>query len=412
MFFKKISPLDFIIVLILATPFLMVLSRNIATLILVVVALLSAGAGFSFNKDVYLLSIRRIASSRATLIVVAIIALMLMTLMWSPSMERGFGAVINLVSNLAFFAIAIALATAMILRASLILLNRYWMSAAIVAAAGLIIVELIFGSPIRAFLGGSVGAYRMNRAAVAIVLFLPLALTLLPRDKSGGVVCVITTVALFAAVFASKSTSAQLAFLVLVMLQLACIAFHSKTIWLLASVTLISLVLLPFISPIILGFVPDQIEELIGYGSLGVRAEIWSAYSSLLENAPFLGHGMEASNAAAVIYEYAELDNRLLDFGHPHNFAIQVWYELGVVGVILFSVLIVMYFRSLCNVPDNFIPAILSTTAAVWTVSLVSHGAWQAWWWSLVGLLALLWVIVLRTQDTDGSNNQQTLTTE
>jgi len=105
---------------------------------------------------------------------------------------------------------------------------------------------------------------------------------------------------------------------------------------------------------------------------------------------------------AADDYAHTGIPKLFLQWGHPHNFAMQVWYELGGVGVALFAVLIVLFFRTLKFVPAPALPAVLSTISAVWTVFLVSHGAWQAWWWCLIGLLSLVWLLDFKATASRG----------
>ncbi len=100
---------------------------------------------------------------------------------------------------------------------------------------------------------------------------------------------------------------------------------------------------------------------------------------------------MEAGSTTATITAdwVGVRDRELLDYGHPHNFAIQVWFELGLVGVLLTAALIALAFRAIARIPEPIRAAALATAVAIWTVAFVSHGAWQAWWWCLVGLVAL-----------------------
>ena len=242
----------------------------------------------------------------------------------------------------------------------------------------------------------------MNRAAVAAVLYLPFLLYVLPSNRLGVLVGITVTLLIGWAALVSDSESAKLGFFIILATSAATWFARRVAIWLFGGLAVTSLIGMPVIAPVVMDYVPGFIVEQVHYGTLGIRAEIWSAHAELLRNAPVFGHGMEASFVAAETYKHTEIPSDLLGRAHPHNFAIQVWYELGAVGVMLFSVLIFLYFKSLRSVPDRFLPGILSTTAAAWAVSIVSHGAWQAWWWSLVGIVALLWVLVIRSETSDG----------
>ncbi len=392
---KKILRSEFALIFFFLTPILMVLSRNIATPIFAGVALfLLILAARGSGKELLLDSAKKVLNTKAVFLSVGILLLMAVTLFWTPVFGRGLGSTVYLAGNLMLFLVAVICLKAL---PSENYSGRFFLCFALIAAAGLILIELQLGAPIRTFLGGSSESYRMNRAAVAIVLFLPLALIFLPNSRGGVLLGAATAVIVGYAVFSSISESAKLVYIVLLIMLPVWLVLKRRAVLVLLVCVPASLILMPFVAPYLNDLIPSFVHEQVGYGTLGVRADIWAAFASLLPHAPFLGHGMEASYVAGEVYKHTDIDNHLLGKAHPHNFAIQVWYELGAAGVLMFSVLIVMFFRSLRSVPDEYLPAILATTAAVWTVSLVSHGAWQAWWWSLVGLLALLWVIVLRS---------------
>lgn len=391
--FKYLN-LNSVATLIIATPFLMVLSRNIASPVFVVVTtMLAAIAWKEQGQDRLFRSIKTIATSKVTAVFVLLILFMAASSSWSTSLVRGLESTAHLAGNLLMLALSLAALSVLDLR----LCRRSWvLPLALIAAAAIILCELHLGSPIRGLLGGSDEAFRMNRAAVAIVLFLPVTLTLLPKTFAFGVLRIVALLAVGYAAFSSESESAKLAFVVVLVSFPVFLLLKIRGIWFLGGLALLSLVAMPIIVPHLMSLIPQSVESQLPYGSFGIRADIWSAHASLLINSPILGHGVEASIMAAEDYKYSGIPELFLSWGHPHNFAIQVWYELGLIGVVLFSGLVYLFFRSLREVPDVFLPALLTTATAVWAVSLVSHGAWQAWWWCLIALLSLLWLIELQ----------------
>lgn len=378
-----------------ATPFLMILSRNIATPVLVGVTALGVFLALKTNSiSILLMLLRKTISDRSSITMIALLVLMVLSVFWSPVPLRGIEYVGHLFGNVLLFSVCASVLTLLPLADKK--LHTVTLFLLLLAAAVLSVCELSLGSPVRAFLGGSTEAFRLNRAVVALILFLPLAAALLPRGLPGMGARMVLCISAAYAAFLSESSSAQLALIVIMIAWPIGFVFRRFAISVFAIGTIATLILFPFLAHHILDLIPERIQNHVGYGSLGIRADMWVAFSSLLTNAPFFGHGMEASLDAAAAYPDLALSEELLGWGHTHNFAIQVWYELGAVGVALFAILLFFYFRILRMVPQNLLPATLSTTAAVWTVSLVSHGAWQAWWWSLVGLLAMAWIMVLR----------------
>ncbi|WP_168206243.1 O-antigen ligase [Labrenzia sp. PHM005] len=379
----------------MATPFLMVLSRNIASPVFVAVTvLLVACAWKDKGWDILWQSLVRIATSKAAVICFLLVLCMVASILWTTSVQRGIDSTLHLSGNLLLF--ALSLSAFAVLEPSR-RLNRVVLPAVLIATAGFVVSEIYFQAPIRGLLGGASEAFRMNRAAVAIVLFLPLALVCL-KSGQAAVMRAASVLVVGVAAFSSESESAQLAFMVtLVSFPIFWLLKRNGT-WVLGSLVLASFVLMPLMVPHVMSLVPDAIEQHLPYGSVGIRADIWTAHASLLHNAPLLGHGVDASLMAAEDYKHTDIPELFLRWGHPHNFAMQVWYELGALGVALIAALIFLFFRGLKTVPVRVLPALLSTITAVWTVAVVSHGAWQAWWWCLLGLLSLLWLIELKSR--------------
>ena len=387
-----------VVLVFLFVPFLMVLSRNVASPVLAVaVCVLVFEAWRANGAGVIRQASDAFGACRASQMSLGLFLYIALTLLWTPALTRGFETTAHLGGSVLSFWLAVfSLSRCPDDVRSQRGLPSLVFSIALALAALLIIVELSFGAPVRTFLGGTGEAFRMNRAAVAIVLFLPLSLVLLSGVRQGralglGIVCLVGV-----ACFQSESETAKLIYLLQIVLFPAFLLAKRRAGWALGLLFLASLWLMPLIADHILPLLPSFVQERMSYGTLGIRADMWSAFSSLIRNAPVLGHGVEASFVAAKTYPDTPFDSSLLDWGHPHNFSIQVWYELGLVGVALFSGLIVSFFSALKHVPDRFLPAILVTAASVWTVCLVSHGAWQAWWWCLVAILVLLWLIEIR----------------
>lgn len=397
---RLLPPEQVLFILLNLTPLAMILSRNIATPILAI------GAVFVFGllwreglRPGSLLQERGPATRAAGVIGACLIGLMALSLVWSPVPERGGETTLHLAGN----AIMLAIAAVGVWKG----FKRNRSTAAfpcflLLVTGVLILIELRFGSPVRSLLGGTTEAFRMNRGAVALVLFLPLALYYLPATAPARGFAILTIGVSAIAVFLSESESAKLSFVVLPIAYLLARVLGRYAIAVFGFGVLASLALAPLLAFNLNNLIPDFLSENISYGTLGIRADMWAEFANLIWFKPILGHGMEASHVARDTYGHLLANDRVLGFGHAHNFAVQVWYELGLVGVLLFSALIILFFRSLNSLPARAVPPVLATVSAIWTVSLVSHGAWQAWWWSLMGIITLLWLMVLQ-RETEAS---------
>ncbi|SVE50744.1 uncharacterized protein METZ01_LOCUS503598, partial [marine metagenome] len=77
---------------------------------------------------------------------------------------------------------------------------------------------------------------------------------------------------------------------------------------------------------------------------------------------------------------------------HPHNAIIQIWLELGLVGLILFSALFFVLVMAIPNRRKE--SAACAISASVLTAGLVvsqlGFGFWQGWWLATLGVAAIL----------------------
>lgn len=56
------------------------------------------------------------------------------------------------------------------------------------------------------------------------------------------------------------------------------------------------------------------------------------------------------------------------------------------------AALLAALFRALERHAGPLLPAATATAAGAYAVAFVSQGAWQAWWWCLLGLITVLFV--------------------
>ncbi len=82
----------------------------------------------------------------------------------------------------------------------------------------------------------------------------------------------------------------------------------------------------------------------------------------------------------------------MLSVGHPHNFALQIWTELGAIGIAVAISMIILVLRAVASQPHNNKIASLTLTAVAGVVGSVGHGAWQGWWGASLGAAAI-WIL-------------------
>ena len=109
------------------------------------------------------------------------------------------------------------------------------------------------------------------------------------------------------------------------------------------------------------------------------RLEVWAFASERVLERPWLGWGLEAART----FPQVPL--------HPHNAALQVWIELGLIGALLLALLWLRVFESVARVAarDRTAAAACAGAAgAYFTVGALSYGVWQEWWLAIAALLA------------------------
>jgi len=121
------------------------------------------------------------------------------------------------------------------------------------------------------------------------------------------------------------------------------------------------------------------------------RLLIWDFAAERIAERPILGWGMDGSRAIPGGTDKPD-PLMLQNFGltseaarswfqhaqllplHPHNLALQVWLELGLVGAVLMALLLAMMAWHLPNAAG------CGVFAAALVIAMLSYGAWQYWW--------------------------------
>lgn len=116
------------------------------------------------------------------------------------------------------------------------------------------------------------------------------------------------------------------------------------------------------------------------------RLEIWTFTLGQWLHAPLRGAGMDASRAYP----------RLIPL-HPHDGALQAWFELGAPGALLLAAFwIFLFWRIGKAAGERLYAAAACATATVYLViGAISFSLWQEWWVCL-GALALAACVALR----------------
>jgi len=125
--------------------------------------------------------------------------------------------------------------------------------------------------------------------------------------------------------------------------------------------------------------------RLLGLGqhlpeSWAQRVGYWTYAMERIAEHPFRGWGLDSSRAFS--------PHIVL---HPHNGALQIWLELGLLGAVAAALAWAFAFRRLARDQRSLVASATAGSAAVYLFfGVVSFGVWQEWWLALAALVAVI----------------------
>ena len=143
---------------------------------------------------------------------------------------------------------------------------------------------------------------------------------------------------------------------------------------------------------------PERMAPYIDEAQYSIlhRFHIWHFTGERIAEKPVLGWGIDAAR------RIPGGDTKLPSGGnvmgvHPHNASLQIWLELGGLGALLTTILVIALWRIIGALTD---PAARAGATAMLlsalTVANLSFGIWQTWWMATLTAVAVLWTVALR----------------
>jgi O-antigen ligase len=144
-----------------------------------------------------------------------------------------------------------------------------------------------------------------------------------------------------------------------------------------------------------------DLPDGVGKESWHVRIGIWRFASNLIAHRPLLGYGLDASR---VYPDHIPM--------HPHDAALQLWLETGVLGALLAALFWGWLFyriREAGRQDATWTATACATASAYLLVGAISFGVWQEWWLGL-GAVAIAWCAMLLNMRRQEAAVQETQT--
>ena len=372
-----------------ALPVLMVIANKSAPATFVAAALAANGAALLAGRPGALgARYRALASAPPTLLVLSAAALCGVSLAWSIEPRLTGRGLLEAAPELAA-ALGLAAAWPLVSRPQ----NALWLYGGIAAAGLLILGEHLFGMPLHALVGARGEAWDLKRSAVPPLLLLwPAVLPLWTNRLFAAAAALAVAVATGIAAAHSGAPGAALACgAALFALALAA----PRTALGFTSLGFAVLVLTaPWTGSLLSRALPPDARAELREEHAEHRLAIWTAFEHRGFDRPWLGHGFDTSYAVAEAPRPggmpAPTDSAWIIGFHPHDIVLQVWVELGALGLAATAALFGFVVMLLRRRRGAALATRLGLAVAVMGVGLVGLSAWQPWWLAAVAA-ALLW---------------------
>lgn len=251
-----------------------------------------------------------------------------------------------------------------------------------------------------------------NRATVTVILLLIPTLAIMARYYSRKICALAFLITIMPLLLLGESQSAQLALIVggMTYFLFPC---RWKWVWPVTAVLIYVLMLaLPFIFIWAFNQWAADVQTMPvlgrGGGNAGSRMEIWDYVSRYALQNPLYGYGVEATKQVPH-FDSHELYQKGHTILHPHNYALQLWMEFGVIGITLCGAMMGWLLMQMGKLAVPQARVAVSTLFAVLVVSSTGYGLWQGWWLGLLFAVCAYTLIAVRLagQNDNSMTNAQ-----
>lgn len=269
-----------------------------------------------------------------------------------------------------------------------------------ICGAGLLFIlgELLFSAPIYQYFhqpAEDINMSAYNRPLLILFFVAAPLITILLDRKLNNHAAVLVLILGFTT-FASESQSAQIGY-ILAGTTYALFALFKKNLTIFfGALSIFIFTALPFVVPDIFSNRPTFLQDIVQSGYPMHRLEIWDFVSRAVQQKPFIGHGIEA--ARSYQFDSQTLYHPANTVMHPHNMYLQIWFEFGLVGVLLASALFLFVFSKIVKADVGDQRIIMTTLVPYFAIAGVSYGLWQSWWVALTFLLVAYLNFLIRVR--------------
>lgn len=328
----------------------------------------------------------------ATLIIIFTIIWLLITSLWSPlPITESIFRIVKLIGSI----IIGCLFFSTLQKISFLKMKRLAIGMAIGISIASITLFTIYGA---ARIGYSLievmpnTIHKLNKSIVFITIISPSTLLILFKNNHTKLL-LITSITAAIAILISYILAAKIALLIgMIVFILTYFLPRFSTVFVEISVFFFVL-----LSPAIITIIPPPVVSIDWEWlpeSSRHRLVIWDISVEKIKERPILGWGF---NSSREIFQNSEklgspsTESIITTLGipiHSHNVSIQLWMEVGGVGIALTSLFLMRLFWIINRkkMPPLTYACTISTISSIFIISMVSYGFWEHWW------QILLWI--------------------
>lgn len=243
--------------------------------------------------------------------------------------------------------------------------------------------------------------------AILVMTFGPVAALAWSLGTAGRGLVLLTTLLMGTLFMVSQSQSSQMGLLVFTSAFFALPVARPMTFRVLTFLLVWGLVLTPLIADAFFEILAQTLREgaLAHAASAAQRLEVWDFIARRLYESPFVGYGYEGTRFITD-FDSAQIFQPFTAIQHPHNSALQLWMEYGVLGATLGVYFMDKMLRTIAAVPDLKVRRLyLASFLMMVAISLVGWGMWQTWWVALVFVVTGLTILAGRVISSAGTDS-------
>ena len=131
------------------------------------------------------------------------------------------------------------------------------------------------------------------------------------------------------------------------------------------------------------------------------RRAIWSFTKEKILEKPLFGYGIFSSRVIGDEYKIINKNNKMLPAIplHPHNSILQLWLELGIIGIVLLYILLFKIINKIYQIKkinSKYAAFSLASLLQIFLIGQFSYGFWQTWWNSIIFINILIYTILYK----------------